>query len=168
MSSGVGTPWSCGRAGLSCWAWAGENISPFPLLFCTSLFWHIHQPPRECKAPLPWLTESAASGHEARAEWQCFSGLKAVLVPWVYGLIIAGGNPALANVHLKSSAVKILKHFRIIFPTIWGFYRLGLLSAKGGQSVSEGALEVKSEVHSPISVCGLPLYAAVTDSFEYH
>lgn len=127
-----------------CW---GEHFS-LPLLFCTLLFWHIHHPPCERKAPLPWLTELGVSGHEARGEWRCFSGLKAVLVPWAYGMIVAGGNPALANVHLKSIAVTVCKHFRIIFLTIWGFYRLGLLSAKGSQSVSEGALEVKSEVHS--------------------
>lgn len=77
---------------------------------------------------------------------------------------IAGGNLALTNVHLKSSAVKVLKHFRIILPTIWGALQAGVLSTKG--SVSEGALEVKSESH--ISVCGLPLYAVVTDSFENH
>lgn len=72
----------------------------------------------------------------------------------------------LANDHLKSSAVRVLKHFRISCQQFGGFYRLGLLSTKGGQSVSEGALEVKSESH--ISFCGLPLYAVVIDSFENH
>lgn len=137
----VGTPWSCGGAVLPCRVCAGESISPFPLLFLTLLFWHIRHPPHECKTPLPWLAEWNANGCGARGEQQCFSGLKAAPVSWEHGLIIGGGNLALANVHLKSSAVKVLKHFRIILPTIWGFYRLGLLSTEGGQSVSEGALK---------------------------
>lgn len=137
-----------GGTGLPRWACGEESISLFPLLFRNLPFCNICHPPCVCKAALPWVTELSVGGDKARGEWPCFSGPKAVLVPREYGLIIAGGNPALANVHLKSSAVKILQHFRITFPTIWEFYRLGLLSTGGGQWVNEGALELKSEVHS--------------------
>lgn len=132
----------------------------FSLLITDSHFALIHRLPHECKTPLPWLTEGNVNSCGAvyrGGEEQCFSGLKAALVSWDHGLIIAGGNLGLANVHLKSSAVRVLKHFKIILPTIFGrFYRLGLLSVEGGQSVSEGALEVKSESHISVwitSVC---------------
>lgn len=45
------------------------------------------------------------------------------LVLWEYGLVIAGGNPVLANVHPNNSAVEVLKHFRIIFPEFGGLSR---------------------------------------------
>lgn len=118
MTRHGGTPWSRGGAVLPCLqglCWG----QLFSLPITVSHFALIHLT-HECKTLLPWLTEWSVNGCGAGGEQQCFSGLKAALVSCDHGLIIAGGNLALANAPLKSSAVRVLKHFRIILPTIWG------------------------------------------------
>lgn len=109
-----------------------------------------------CSYPPPatWMQNSSSLADWMECKW-LWSQRGATVLFWAESspgvlrtwVIIAGGSLALADAHLKSNAVRVLEHFRIILPTIWGVLQTGAIKHQR-RSVSKWRC-IRSEVRKP-------------------